>query len=94
MNRRLIRSTAFARDLKRFLKRNPEKSADIEQALQRLIDNAFDPKLKTHKLRGTTEDSWSCSAGYDVRLIFQFLSGADEGAILLQSVGTHDEVYD
>ena len=36
---------------------------------------------------------WACSAGYDLRIVFEIAKRNDEEVILLVSVGTHDEVY-
>jgi mRNA-degrading endonuclease YafQ of YafQ-DinJ toxin-antitoxin module len=58
-----------------------------------LAEDAFDPRLKTHKLRGELEGSWACSAGYDLRILFEFVQHEGAEAISLQTVGTHDEVY-
>lgn len=35
--------------------------------------------------------SWACSAGYDLRVVFQFVIHGGAEAILLEAVGTHDE---
>jgi mRNA-degrading endonuclease YafQ of YafQ-DinJ toxin-antitoxin module len=43
--------------------------------------------------KGELQDSWACSAGYDLRIIFQFVEHEKTQAILLESIGTHDEVY-
>lgn len=61
--------------------------------LELLAEDAFDPKLKTHKLKGHLARSWACSAGYDLRVVFQFVMHRGGEAILLETVGTHDEVY-
>jgi mRNA interferase YafQ len=53
----------------------------------------FTPKLKTHKLKGELKNSWACSGGYDLRVVFSFTKHAGKPAILLESLGTHDEVY-
>jgi len=58
-----------------------------------LAEDAFDPRLKTHKLRGELEGSWACSAGYDLCILFEFVQHEGAEAISLQTVGTHDEVY-
>ena len=58
-----------------------------------LAENAFHPALKTHKLKGDLAESWACSAGYDLRVVFEFVQHEESEAILLQSAGTHDEVY-
>lgn len=66
---------------------------DLRAALKLLSEDAFHPRLKTHKLRGDLEGSWAASAGYDLRIVFQMVAHGDSEAILLQTVGTHDEVY-
>lgn len=53
----------------------------------------FSPNLKTHKLKGRFEGHWSCSAAYDIRIVFKLVKYENEDAILLQTIGTHDEVY-
>ena len=58
-----------------------------------LSEDAFHPQLKTHKLKGKFAGSWACSAGYDLRVVFEFVKHKGAEAILLESVGTHDEVY-
>jgi len=49
--------------------------------------------LRTHKLKAPLADSWACSAGYDVRIVFTFVEWEGHEAVLLQTVGTHEEVY-
>jgi mRNA-degrading endonuclease YafQ of YafQ-DinJ toxin-antitoxin module len=65
----------------------------IEAALEKLADDAFDPRLKTHKLKGDLAGRWSASAAYDLRIIFRFVRHEQSESILLLSVGTHDDVY-
>jgi addiction module RelE/StbE family toxin len=66
---------------------------DLRATLELLAEDAFDPRLKTHKLKGDLSGSWACSLGYDLRIVFQFVDHEGAEAILLQTVGTHDEVY-
>ena len=49
--------------------------------------------LRAHKLKGKLAQSWACSAGYDLRIVFQFVHHLNKEAVLLEAVGTHDEVY-
>ena len=51
--------------------------------------------LETHKLKGKLLDSWACSIGYDLRIIFDFVKSETqkEEDIFLIGIGTHDEVY-
>ncbi len=93
MKRELQRSGAFARALKKTLKREPRLAAEIEEALELLSNDAFDPRLRTHKLKGKLGDSWACSAGYDLRIVFSFVEQGEAEAVLLETIGTHEEVY-
>lgn len=93
MKRALLQSAAFVRAARRLVKKHPELGPILEATLSALIEDAFQAALKTHKLKGDLTGSWACSAGYDLRLIFEFVQHKGVEAILLQSVGTHDEVY-
>jgi mRNA-degrading endonuclease YafQ of YafQ-DinJ toxin-antitoxin module len=93
VSRRLIRSQAFVRAAQRLLKKNPESAGGLRAALEQLADDAHHPSLRTHKLKGDLEGLWACRAGYDLRIVFSFVPHEGEQAVLLQTVGTHDEVY-
>ena len=93
MTRLLLQSNAFVRAARRLVKKNPDDAPELQAALETLAEDAFSPVLKTHKLKGELAGSWACSAGYDLRLVFQFVQHQGAEAILLQTVGTHDEVY-
>ena len=93
MIRPLAFTPAFLKDAKRVRKGNAAATAGLAQALAVLTADAYDPRLRTHKLGGKLSDSWSCTAGYDLRLIFEFITEAGVEAILLTACGTHDEVY-
>ncbi len=93
MKRLLLPSTAFVRSGQRFARKQPQAVAELQSVLALLAEDAFHPQLKTHKLKGKLAGSWACSAGYDLRVVFQFVQHKGAAAILLESVGTHDEVY-
>lgn len=93
MMRDLVFSPEFIRSAKRFAKKNPTTAKHIEQALELLHQDAHDPRLKTHKLGGKLADHWACSAGYDLRIVFSFIKHKKKDAILLENVGTHDQMY-
>jgi mRNA-degrading endonuclease YafQ of YafQ-DinJ toxin-antitoxin module len=93
VKRALLHSAAFARAAKRHVKKRPQVVAAIRETLTLLEQDAFDPRLRTHKLTGDLAGSWSCSAGYDLRIVFAFVQHAGAEAILLLSIGTHDQVY-
>ena len=93
MNRLLLRSNSFVRAAKKLVEKHPQSAADIQSALELLTADAFHPRLKTYKLKGDLEGSWACCAGYDLRIIFRFVRYQQAEAILLESIGTHDDVY-
>lgn len=93
MKRALLSSSAFVRAAKKYCKARPEAADDLRSALQLLEADAFHPRLKTHKLSGQLKDSWAASAGHDLRIVFKFVAYVGGEAILLETVGTHDEVY-
>jgi len=37
--------------------------------------------------------SWAASGGYDLRVVFRFARHQSQSAIVLEAIGTHDEVY-
>lgn len=86
-------STAFLRAAKRVVRRQPALAGDIQETLRLLSEDAFDSRLRTHKLKGELDGSWACSAGYDLRIVFTFEEQEGEEMILLETIGTHDEVY-
>ena len=93
MKRLLLPSTAFVRSARRFTRKHPQLASELQLTLELLAEDAFHPSLKTHKLKGKLAASWACSAGYDLRVIFQFVKHKGEDAILLEGIGSHDEVY-
>ena len=51
--------------------------------------DAFDPRLRTHKLKGKLSDYWSYSVNREYPILFRFL-GPDE--VTYYDIGTH-EIY-
>lgn len=93
MRRALLRSPTFVRGAKRLLKKNPTITAALQSVLVQLENDAFAPSLKTHKLKGELTGSYACSAGYDLRVVFELVQHNGAEALLLASIGSHDEVY-
>ena len=90
---RLIPAPAFVRASRRFLKKHPSSANDLEALLQCLEADPFAPALRTHKLKGALKGSWAASGGYDLRVVFRLTKHQDQPALLLEAIGTHDEVY-
>ena len=89
----LLRSSAFVRNARKIVKKQPHLAQNIQETLELLCIDPFQTRLRTHKLKGELKDSYACSAGYDLRIISKFVEYDRSQAILLESIGTHDEVY-
>lgn len=50
------------------------------------LNNPFDPRLKTHKLRGDLKDSYSFSVSYHWRIVFHF---EKSDIVVVDAIGTH-----
>ena len=93
--RRVIWGKTFLRGYRWVIKKHPGVVEDVEAALELLARDPFATQLETHKLKGKLAGSWACSAGYDLRILFDFCHNESGGKddILLIDIGTHDEVY-
>jgi addiction module RelE/StbE family toxin len=91
----LVWSPGFKRSFKRSIRRRPDLQERIEHALKLLSTDALHPSLHTHKLKGDLAGSWACTVDFEYRIVFEFVrdSETEEEIILLEAVGTHDEVY-
>lgn len=89
----LIPSPRFIRAVKQQVKGNAKIAVTIEATLKQLAEDPFQPALRSHLLKGKLKGSWACSAGYDLRIIFSIIKHERRDTILLETVGTHDEVY-
>ena len=92
---KLVWSAKFTRAVRKMARRKPGVVEQLDAALHRLERDPYDPALRTHKLAGEFEGCWACSAGYDFRIVFEFVRPRKGAAmeIHLLNVGTHDAVY-
>jgi addiction module RelE/StbE family toxin len=90
---RLLLSSTFARTAKKTIKKDPSIAPKLKSTLKLLESDHFHPRLRTHKLKGALEGSMACSVDRDLRVIFEIVEQVGEQMILLQTLGTHDEVY-
>jgi mRNA-degrading endonuclease YafQ of YafQ-DinJ toxin-antitoxin module len=93
MKRLLLPSGVFIRSARRFTRKHPHLAPELQMTLELLAEDTFHPQLRTHKLKGRLAGSWACSGGYDLRVIFQFVKHKGDDALLLEGIGTRDEVY-
>lgn len=92
---KLAWSQSFKRAFKKIAKTHPHLPAKIFSVLEKLCQDPFDPKLKSHKLRGRLSGLWACHVEYDCRIVFAFDEMPDQEIelIVLIDIGKHDEVY-
>ena len=86
----LVWDKHFARNLKKFLKYNPELEETLKERLDLLSSDPFAQSLKTHKLTGKLSGIYAFSINYKYRLLFDI---PDSNNLLLIDIGSHDEVY-
>jgi addiction module RelE/StbE family toxin len=93
--RTVLWDDSFRRALKRLVRKNPRIQSKVTAVLLTLEADPFTPSLKAHKLQGELKDLWACLVDYDCRIVFAFepIQDADQDAIVLIDIGSHDEVY-
>ncbi|MGQ9808768.1 MAG: type II toxin-antitoxin system RelE/ParE family toxin [Armatimonadota bacterium] len=91
----LVWSPRFKRAFRRLAARRPDAVRNLGKTLRLLAEDPFQPGLRSHRLRGKLAGVWSCSAGFDLRILFDVVANPETGEeeILLLTLGTHEEVY-
>jgi addiction module RelE/StbE family toxin len=80
----IIYSSKFAREYKKL----PYHIKDIAERQEKIFrQNPFDPKLKTHQLKGKLSGFSSFFISYKYRIIFEF--SRDKKIVYFHSVGDH-----
>ena len=77
--RALAWDASFRRAFRRQTRKNSRLRQRILAVLELLAQDVFDPRLKTHKLRGQLEGLWACWVEYDCRIVFAFEPDPDSG---------------
>jgi len=80
-------STRFIRA---FQKIDPDLQEEIIEKVELLKDPENHKRLKVHKLSGKLKEIWSFSVNYRIRITF---AKVKKNIFILETVGTHDEVY-
>ncbi|PIT90370.1 MAG: type II toxin-antitoxin system mRNA interferase toxin, RelE/StbE family [Candidatus Komeilibacteria bacterium CG10_big_fil_rev_8_21_14_0_10_41_13] len=81
---KIIYSSKFCKNYKK-LNLSIKKTAEQNEKI--FINNPFDNRLRTHKLKGRLENYWSFSIGYKYRIVFRFI---DQITVFFVTVGKHD----
>lgn len=79
-------SSKFEKEYKRLPKEIKTKAEKKEAIFRK---NPFDPRLKTHRLKGLLKDFFAFSIDYQYRIIFEF---EEKDTVWFHGVGTH-EIY-
>lgn len=79
-------SSSFFKALRKFPESHLKFLAQKEKIF---LENPFDLRLKTHKLKGKLSGFYSFSISYHWRIVFHFES---DDVIIFDTIGTH-EVY-
>lgn len=83
----VIFDAVFERSFKNYTKRLPAEELDgLKERLIIFRNNPFNPKLKTHKLKGRLKEYWAFSISYSDRILFRFL---DKGRVFFIDIGDH-----
>ena len=86
---RKIKEIKYSSKFLKHLSKLPARILREAQAKEIIFkDDAFSPRLETHKLNGKDNDCWSFSINHSYRIKFSFTDTADE--VLFLDIGTHD----
>ncbi len=80
------------KDFEKQLAKLPKHRRDkVIEAIELFLDKPMAPSLRNHALKGQWVGYRSISAGGDLRLHFEILSG---GVFYFVAVGTHSKLYE
>ena len=86
--RKIEHNAGFERSFNRYLKKISLDQKNLVFKLLKIFSkNAFDARLKTHKLHGQMAGRWAFAINHKDRVVFRFISGDH---VLLLDVGDHD----
>jgi len=84
------KSAKFLRSYKRLIKGRADLQKEFSEKIVIFMANPYDPSLGTHKLKGKLRHSWGFSLTHGLRVVFMFV---DDHTVILEDIGTHDDVY-
>jgi addiction module RelE/StbE family toxin len=85
--KKVVFDASFERKFTAYKKRLSKK--ELKKLKERIIifkNNPFDPRLKTHKLKGRLKDYWVFAISYSDRIIFRFL---EKERVFFIDIGDH-----
>lgn len=86
---RIETTSRFDRRLIAFVKAHPDLRERTRTLIDRLAENPFDSRNKTHKLSGKLKEFLGADITWSYRIMFLL----DDESITLINIGSHNEVY-
>lgn len=77
--------------VKNFIKLREAEKVRVQKAVALLVENKNSPLLKLHRLTSNLKNSYSISAGGDLRVVLR--EESNFLVIILLAVGSHNQVY-
>lgn len=93
MERKIVLTSAFNRAYKKFIKKHPDLTDKIEEALRSLEKNPIPVHLKSHKLSGELKGLMAYTCGFDCRIIYKIEKEEKQEFVLLIDIISQDKVY-
>ena len=87
----LVELPCFTRALKRFMRKHPDLVDTVEETLEQLQIDPFEPSLRLHNLSGTLQGMQAVSVTYAYRIVL--CVEIIDREVILHNIGSHDEVY-
>jgi addiction module RelE/StbE family toxin len=90
---KIIQTRKYQTKAAKLYQSNRQLGSKLLEVYKMLVEDMFNPKLRTHKLKGEFEGKWYCSLTYEIRIIIRITTINNEKVIELLTIGDHDEVY-
>ena len=87
----LVRTQTFLRELRKYLKKHPDRVGLVRDTLIALSNDPQSPSLRLHQLKGRMAGVSTVRLTYHDRILLVVRVIGRQ--IVLLDIGTHDEVY-
>lgn len=86
--KKIVFDSAFEKKFEKYKGLFSEKKiSQLKSKLRIFKADPFDPRLKTHKLKGNLNEYWSFSISFSDRILFRFI---DKETVFFIDIGSHD----
>jgi len=86
----MVKLAASTKYRKRYKKQSEFIKKAVDEKEKIFLQNPFDARLDTHKLKGKDTEHWAYSVTFKIRIKFLFVAS---DSVFYLDIGTHDEVY-